>query len=162
MSAIDTFLERNARVASGWDRADAPVEPAKRIAVLLCMDTRLSGELIGLGDGEAHLLRNAGGIASDDVLRSLTISQRLLGTREVMVVQHTRCGMTSFTDDELAEAIERDTGVRPPFALGSFPDLEKSVRDSVARIQACPFLPHTDVVRGFVFEVETGRLREVG
>jgi len=161
MSAIDDFLARNARYATGYDAADAPAEPARGIAVVLCMDTRLSGALFGLGDGEAHVLRNAGGVVTDDMLRSLVVSQRMLGTREVMVVQHTRCGMMTFSEEDLAAKIEEEVGERPPFAFETFEHLEESVRDSVARIRDCPFLLHTDAVRGFVFEIETGRLREV-
>ena len=119
------------------------------------------GALLGLEEGDAHVIRNAGGVVTDDAIRSLTISQRLLGTREIMLVHHTDCGMLTFTDAEFSEAIQKDTGIRPPFAMETFPDVEGDVRDSIARIKASPFVPHKDAIRGFVYEVETGRLREV-
>ena len=119
------------------------------------------GALLGLDKGNAHIIRNAGGVVTDDVIRSLTISQRLLGTREIMLVHHTDCGMLKFTDAELEEAIEKDTGTRPPFSMGTFSSLEDDLRQSIARIQASPFIPHKEVIRGFVYEVETGRLREL-
>lgn len=126
------------------------------------MDARLeTGALLGLAEGEAHVIRNAGGVATDDVIRSLTISQRLLGTREIMLIHHTGCGMLTFDDAELKRSIEKETGIRPAFAMEPFQDLEGDVRQSLARIAASPFIPHKDEVRGFVYEVETGRLREV-
>jgi carbonic anhydrase len=132
------------------------------IAIVTCMDARIeTGVLLGLGEGEAHVIRNAGGVVTEDVIRSLMISQRLLGTREIMLIHHTNCGAETFTDDEVKDAVEKETGVRPPFALESFTDLEEDVRQSIARIEASPFLPNKEVVRGFVYEVETGRLREV-
>lgn len=136
---------------------------ALRVAVVACMDARLNPrEVLGLAHGEAHVIRNAGGIVTDDVIRSLTISQRLLGTREIMLLHHTDCGMQKFTDDDLADTIEKETGTRPPFAMGAFTDLEDSVRDSIARLRASPFLTNVDAIRGFVYDVETGRVREVG
>ena len=114
-----------------------------------------------LSRGEAHVIRNAGGVVTDDVIRSLTISQRLLGTREIMLIHHTDCGMLTFQDVDVQDAIKKDTGIRPPFAMEAFSDLEDDVRQSVARIKASPFVPHKDAIRGFVYEVETGRLREV-
>ena len=117
--------------------------------------------LLGLAEGEAHVIRNAGGVVTDDVIRSLTISQRLLGTREIMLIHHTDCGMLTFQDADVKDAIKKDTGIRPPFAMEAFSDLEDDVRQSVARIKASPFVPHKDAIRGFVYEVETGRLREV-
>ena len=162
MSAIDDFLSRNEGYASGYDKGDLATPPSRQIAVVVCMDARLeTGRLLGLLEGEAHVIRNAGGIVTDDVIRSLTISQRLLGTREVMVVQHTKCGMLSFQGEVLADAIEKETGQRPGFSFESFSELEPSVRASLAKIHASPFVPHCEVVRGFVYEVETGRLREV-
>ncbi len=134
-----------------------------RVAVVACMDARLHPrEVLGLADGEAHVIRNAGGIVTDDVIRSLTISQRLLGTREIVVLQHTDCGMQKFSDDELMDTIEKETGTRPPFAMGAFRDLENSVRESIARLRASPFLTNVDAIRGFVYDIETGRVREVG
>ena len=139
-----------------------PMPPAKKVAVVACMDARIeTGRLLGLEEGDAHVIRNAGGVVTDDVIRSLAISQRLLGTTEVVLIHHTDCGMLTFTDDAVKADIERDTGVRPPFALEAFPDLEDDVRQSIRRIQASPFLPHKDSVRGFVYDVKTGRLNEV-
>lgn len=162
MSAIDEFLANNERYADGYDKADLPMPPAKRIAAVVCMDARLeTGALLGLLEGDAHVIRNAGGVVTDDVIRSLLISQRLLGTREIMLIHHTDCGMLTFKDEAVKADVEGETGIRPPFALEAFSDLEADVRQSMARIQANPFVPHKDQVRGFVFEVETGRLREV-
>lgn len=162
MSAIDELLANNKAYAAAFSKGDLPVPPAKRIAVVACMDARLSTDaLLGLGEGDAHVIRNAGGVVTDDVIRSLTISQRLLGTREIMLVHHTDCGMLTFDDDTLKQQIFDDTGIRPQFAMEAFPDLEGDVRQSIARIKASPFIPHKDEVRGFVYEVETGALREV-
>ncbi len=162
MSAIDTYLENNAKYAAGFSKPSQPMPPSGKIAVVACMDARLeTGALLGIGEGEAHVIRNAGGVVTDDVIRSLTISQRLLGTREIMLIHHTDCGMLSFSDDDLKEAIKKDTGIRPSFSMEAFSDLEDDVRESIARIQASPFVPHKDQIRGFVCEVETGRLREV-
>ena len=136
--------------------------PAKQLAVVACMDARLNPfGLPGLSEGDAHVIRNAGGVVSDDVIRSLTISQRLLGTREIILIHHTDCGMLTFKDDELKAQIEADTGIRPSFALEAFPNEEKDVAQSMARIAASPFIPHKDQVRGFVYDVKSGRLREV-
>ena len=163
MSAIDDLLAKNARYADSFAHGSLSAPPARHVAVVVCMDARLeTGSLLGLDEGDAHVIRNAGGVVTDDVVRSLTISQRLLGTREVMLIQHTGCGMMSFADDELRDAIEKDTGVRPPFSMEPFTELDASVRQSVERLRTSPFLPHTDAIRGFVYEVETGRLREVG
>jgi carbonic anhydrase len=162
MSAIDTYLDNNAKYSAGYAKGSLPMPPAKQIAIVACMDGRLeTGALLGLEEGEAHVIRNAGGVATDDVIRSLTISQRLLGTREVMLIHHTDCGMLTFTDHGLKEDIRQETGLRPPFAMEAFSDLEGDVRQSIARIEASPFVVHKDAIRGFVFEVETGRLREV-
>jgi carbonic anhydrase len=136
--------------------------PGKGLAVVACMDARLNVyALLGLSEGEAHVIRNAGGVVSDDVLRSLVISQRLLGTREVVLVHHTDCGMLTFTDDQVKADIEADVGFRPHFALEAFSDLERDIRQSIARIKASPFVPHKDSIRGFVYDVRTGALQEV-
>jgi carbonic anhydrase len=139
-----------------------PPSPAKGLAVLACMDARLDvAEVLGLEKGDAHVIRNAGGVVTDDAIRSLAISQRLLGTTDIVLIQHTGCGMLTFTDDEFRRRLEADTGVAPEWSAGAFTDLEESVRQSIARIKASPFIPSKDSVRGFVYEVETGRLREV-
>ena len=162
MSAIDTCLANNARYAASFSKGSLPTPPAKKIAIVTCMDARLeTGGLLGLEEGDAHVIRNAGGVVTDDVIRSLTISQRLLETREIMLIQHTDCGMLTFTDAELKEAIRKETGIRPPFAIDAFPNLEDEVRQSIARIKASPFVTYKDAIRGFVYEVETGRLRAV-
>ncbi len=162
MSGIDRLLENNERYASGFDKGDLPMPPAQHIAVVACMDARLdTHRLLGIGEGDAHLIRNAGGVVTEDVIRSLAISQRLLGTREIMLIHHTDCGMLTFRDDELKAQILADTGLRPSFAFEAFPDPDDDVRQSIARIQASPFVPERGQVRGFVYEVETGRLREV-
>jgi carbonic anhydrase len=136
--------------------------PAKKVAVVACMDARIeTGRLLGLEEGDAHVIRNAGGVVTDDVIRSLAISQRLLGTTEIVLVHHTDCGMLTFKDDGLKAQIEEDTGLRPPFALEAFSNPEDDVRQSVRRIEASPFIPHKDNIRGFVYDVETGRLNEV-
>jgi carbonic anhydrase len=136
--------------------------PGRRVAVVACMDARLDlFGLLGLQPGDAHLIRNAGGVVTDDVIRSLAISQRKLGTREIVLVHHTDCGMLTFTDDEFRNALEDETGIRPAWSAEAFRDVDGDVRQSLARIANSPFLPHKDDVRGFVFEVETGRLREV-
>ena len=162
MSAIEAFLENNASYASGFAARGLGAPPARQVAVVACMDARLEvGALLGLREGDAHVIRNAGGVVTDDVIRSLTISQRLLGTREIMLIHHTDCGMQNFTDAELKDAIQEETGIRPPFAIETFSDVEADVRQSIARIQASPFVVHRDAIRGFVYDVETGRLREV-
>lgn len=162
MSATEQFLAANRRYAQSFDKGDKALPPARRVAVVACMDARIeTGRLLGLEEGDAHVIRNAGGVVTDDVIRSLAISQRLLGTREIVLIHHTDCGMLTFTDDAVKTDIERETGVRPPFALEAFPDLEDDVRQSIRRIQANPFVPHKDSVRGFVYDVKTGRLDEV-
>ena len=162
MPVTDELLANNAAYARYFTSGDLPMPPAKKVAVLACMDARLNvyGAL-GLHEGDAHVIRNAGGVATDDAIRSLVISQRLLGTREIILIHHTDCGMLTFRDDEVKAAIEADTGLRPPFALEAFPDPEQDVRQSIRRITASPFVPHRDSVRGFVYEVATGKLREV-
>jgi carbonic anhydrase len=162
MSAIDQFLANNERYAGAFDKGDLAMPPMQRVAVVACMDARMeTGAMLGLVEGDAHVIRNAGGVVTDDVIRSLAISQRLLGTREIMVIHHTDCGMLTFKDDDVRGQIADDVGYKPPFALMAFDDVERDVRESVARIQASPFVPRRDAVRGFVYEVETGRLREV-
>ncbi len=136
--------------------------PSRKVAVLACMDARLDvHRILGLEEGEAHVIRNAGGAATDDAIRSLVISQRLLGTQEIILIHHTDCGMLTFTDDEVKKKIQSETGIRPQFALEAFPNLEEDVRQSVGRIKASPFVPRKDGIRGFVYDVKTGRLREV-
>ncbi|MDP9438709.1 MAG: carbonic anhydrase [Actinomycetota bacterium] len=162
MSVTDDLLRNNEEYARGFDKGDLPLPPAKGVAVVACMDARLDvHKMLGLQEGDAHVIRNAGGVITDDEIRSLVISQRLLGTREIVLIHHTDCGMLTFTDDAVKDQIQADTGIRPEFALEAFSDLEGDVRQSMARIQASPFIPHKDAVRGFVYEVETGRLREV-
>lgn len=162
MSVTDDLLRNNAEYADSFDKGDLPVPPGKQIAVITCMDARLSPYvMLGLSEGDAHIIRNAGGVITDDEIRSLVISQRLLGTREVILIQHTDCGMLTFTDDEVKQQIQDDVGIKPHFSLESFSDLDENVRQSLARIRTSPFIPHKDSIRGFVYDVETGRLREV-
>ena len=162
MSATDGFLLANQRYAEGFEKGGKPMPPAKKVAVIACMDARIeTGGLLGLEEGDAHVIRNAGGVVTDDVIRSLAISQRLLGTEEIVLIHHTDCGMLTFRDDELKAAIEAETGLRPSFSLEAFSDLEADVRQSIRRIEASPFLTHKDKVRGFVYDVETGKLNEV-
>ena len=158
----DTCLAKNARYAEEFDKADVPVPPKSKAAVVTCMDARIeTGRLLGLEEGDAHVIRNAGGVVTEDVLRSLLISQRLLGTEEILLIHHTECGMATFRDDDVKDAIAAETGLRPSFALEAFADEEEDVRQSIRRIQACPFIPVRDKVRGFVYDVKTGRLNEV-
>ena len=162
MSVTDDLLNNNAGYAASFDKGDLSAPPARHVAVVACMDARLDVyRLLGLTEGDAHVIRNAGGVVSDDAIRSLTISQLLLGTREVVIVQHTDCGMMSFRDDDIKDRIEADTGLRPSFALEAFSDLEQNLRQSIARIQASPFISVKDSVRGFAYDVATGRLNEV-
>jgi carbonic anhydrase len=162
MSVIDEILEHNEDYVEQFAKDSLPMPPAKRLAVVICMDARLeTGVLLKLVEGDAHVIRNAGGVVTDDVIRSLTISQRLLGTREIMLVHHTDCGMLTFTDAQLKQQILDDTGLKPPFAMETFEDLDADVRQSMARINASPYIPHKDEVRGFVYDVESGHLREV-
>ena len=162
-SFADRCLDNNARHVAGLSAAaQLPIPPARRAAVVTCMDARIDpARVLGIEEGDAHVIRNAGGVVTDDVIRSLVISQRLLGTREIVVVHHTDCGMTTFRDDDVKADIEADTGLRPPFALEAFPDIEADVRQSVRRIKASPYLPVKDQVRGFVYDVHSRRLREV-
>ncbi len=162
MTVTDELLQNNARYAEGFDKGDLPLPPAKGVAVVACMDARLHvSKLLGLEEGDAHIIRNAGGVVTDDEIRSLAISQRLLGTREIILIHHTGCGMLTFKDDEFRRQIQEETGVRPEWAAEAFSDLDEDVRQNIARIKASPFIPHKDSVRGFIYEVETGRLREV-
>ena len=162
MSVTDDLLANNAGYAASFDKGGLSAPPARGVAVVACMDARLDVyRLLGLSEGDAHVIRNAGGAVTDDVIRSLMISQLLLGTREVVLVQHTGCGMMTFRDDDIKDRIEADTGLRPSFALEAFRDLEQNLRQSIARILASPFIPVKDHVRGFAYDVATGRLNEV-
>ena len=162
MSVTDELLRKNDAYARSFDKGSLPLPPAKHLAVLACMDARLDvHKILGLNEGDAHVIRNAGGVVSDDVIRSLAISQRLLGTREIVLIHHTDCGMLTFKDDQVKAQIEADTGIRPAFALEAFPDAEQDVVQSMARISASPFIPHKDQLRGFVYDVRSGRLSEV-
>ena len=162
MSVTDELLRKNASYARSFDKGSLPLPPAKHLAVLACMDARLDvHKILGLNEGDAHVIRNAGGGATDDAIRSLVISQRLLGTNEIILIHHTDCGMLTFKDDDVKRQIESDTGIRPAFALEAFPDLEEDVRQSIARIQASPFIPNKSSVRGFVYDVKSGKLEEV-
>jgi carbonic anhydrase len=162
MSATDELLANAERYAEAFDRGGLPMPPAKRVAVLACMDARLNPYgLLGLGEGDAHVIRNAGGVVTDDEIRSLAISQRLLGTEEIILIHHTDCGMLTFKDDDFRNEIQQETGIKPEWAAEAFGDLEEDVRQSIARIKASPFIPKKDRVRGFVYDVETGRLAEV-
>jgi carbonic anhydrase len=162
MTVTDELLRNNAEFASSFSKGDLPMPPGKGLAVVACMDARLNVyALLGLEEGQAHVIRNAGGVVTEDVIRSLAISQRLLGTSEVILVHHTDCGMLTFTDDQVKADIEADTGLRPHFALEAFSDLERDIRQSIARIKHSPFVPNKDSVRGFIFDVTTGKLQEV-
>jgi len=162
MSTTDELLKNNEAYAQGFDQAGLPMPPAKKIAVVTCMDARLSPYvMLGLNEGDAHVIRNAGGVITDDEIRSLAVSQRLLGTEEIMVIHHTDCGMLTFTDDDFKRQIQEETGMKPQWPVEAFADLDEDVRQSVARIKTNPFIPKKDAVRGFVYEVETGLLREV-
>jgi carbonic anhydrase len=161
MSVTDDLLANNEQYAAAFS-GPLPMPPAKHIAVVACMDARLNVyALLGLAEGEAHVIRNAGGVITGDEVRSLAISQRLLGTREIVLIHHTDCGMLTFTDDEFKASIADETGIKPEWAVEAFSDLDADVRQSIARIKGSPFIPHTDQVRGFVFDVATGKLREV-
>jgi carbonic anhydrase len=161
MSVTDELLANNQRYAETFS-GPLPLPPARGVAVIACMDARLNVyAILGLAEGEAHVIRNAGGVVTDDEIRSLAISQRLLGTREIILIHHTDCGMLTFTDDGFKASIQADTGIKPPWAAEAFDDLGTDVRQSMARIKASPFVPHTDEVRGFVFDVATGKLNEV-
>ncbi len=162
MTAVDEILAHNAELAASVPNKHFDARPSRQLAIVTCMDSRLDVfAALGLRNGEAHVLRNAGGIVSDDVIRSLAISQRLLGTREVMLIHHTDCGMEKITDDGFRAELQGDTGLAPGFAIESFVDAEANVRQSIRRVRLSPFLPHRDLVRGFVYDVDSHRLREV-
>ena len=162
MSTTDELLLNNESYASDFDKGDLSLPPAKKVAVVACMDARLlPSRLLGLEEGDAHVIRNAGGVITDDEIRSLAISQHLLGTEEIVLIHHTDCGMLTFTDDQFAEQLEESAGQRPSWSAETFEDLDENVRDSIAKITESPFIPKKESTRGFVYEVETGRLREV-
>ena len=162
MTVTDDLLANNARYAEGFDKGDLPLPPGLGLAVVACMDARLdTHRLLGIHEGDAHVIRNAGGVVTDDAVRSLTISQRLLGTTSVILIHHTDCGMVTFRDDDVKDAITAETGLRPPFAFEAFADVGEDVRQSIRRIQASPFIPHKEDVRGFIYDCATGKLNEV-
>ena len=161
MSVTDELLRNAESYAASFDKGDLPLPPARKIAVLACMDARLNVYgLLGLTEGDAHVIRNAGGVVTDEEIRSLAISQHLLGTEEIILIHHTDCGMLTYTEDRFPEKLESQTGVRPNWTTHSFTDLEADLRKQVEHIEASPFIPHKNV-RAFVYEVESGRLREV-
>ena len=161
MSVTDQYLKNNEAYAAQFE-GPLPLPPASHVAVVACMDARLNVYgILGLKEGEAHVIRNAGGVVTDDEIRSLAISQRLLATTEIILIHHTDCGMLTFTDDSFKRSIQDETGIKPQWAAEAFTDLAEDVRQSIARIKASPFIPHRDAIRGFVYEVETGRLRPV-
>jgi carbonic anhydrase len=161
VTVTDEYLRNNARYVEEFT-GPLPLPPSRNIAVLACMDARLNVyAILGLNEGEAHVIRNAGGVVTDDEIRSLAISQRLLGTREIILIHHTDCGMLTFTDDAFKRSIQDETGIKPPWSAESFTDLAEDVRQSIARINASPFIPRKDAIRGFVFDVATGKLNEV-
>jgi carbonic anhydrase len=162
MSVIDELIGNASSYGDSFEKGDLPLPPAKRVAIVACMDARLNPYgLLGLREGDAHVIRNAGGVITDDEVRSLSISQRLLGTEEIMLIHHTDCGMLTFSDDDFRRQVQADTGIKPEWAAEAFNDLEEDIRQSIARIKASPFIPNKDHVRGFIYEVETGQLREV-
>ena len=162
MPTIDELVDNAEAYAERFDGGELPLPPAKRIAVVACMDARLNPYgLLGLREGDAHVIRNAWGVITDDEIRSLAISQRLLGTEEIMLIHHTDCGMLTFADDDFRRQVQDDTGIKPEWAAETFVDLDEDVRQSIARIEASPFIPRKDQIRGFVYDVHTGRLREV-
>jgi carbonic anhydrase len=162
MSVTDELMRNNENYARSFKKGDLTMPPSRRVAVLACMDARLdTHKILGLEEGEAHVIRNAGGVATDDAIRSLVISQRLLGTQEIILIHHTDCGMLTFKDDDVKGKIESEVGIRPAFALEAFASPEGDVKQSIARIQASPFIPNKSSVRGFVYDVKTGRLNEV-
>jgi carbonic anhydrase len=162
VSVTDELLENNEAFAASYDQGELPMPPARKVAVIACMDARLNVyAALGLQIGDAHVIRNAGGVVTEDEIRSLAISQRLLGTEEIILIHHTDCGMLTFTDDEFKQSILEDVGIKPEWAAESFPDLDDDVRQSIARVKASPFIPRKESVRGFVYDVATGKLREV-
>jgi carbonic anhydrase len=162
MSSTDELLENNRAYAERFAEGDLSGAPARKVAIVACMDARLDpARALGLAEGDAHVIRNAGGAVTDDAIRSLAISQRELGTEEIVLLHHTDCGLQGLSDDDFRRRVEEETGVRPPWSTEAFADLEEDVRRSIRRIEQSPFIPHKDSVRGFVYEVETGRVREV-
>jgi carbonic anhydrase len=162
LTQTDQLLKKNESYAKSFKKGNLPLPPSTKVAVLACMDARLDvHKILGLEEGEAHVIRNAGGAATDDAIRSIVISQRLLGTEEVILIHHTDCGMLTFKDDDVKKKIEAETGIRPAFALEAFSSLDDDVRQSIARIKASPFVTKKDKIRGFVYDVKTGRLREM-
>jgi carbonic anhydrase len=162
MSTTDELLANAENYAASFDKGDLPLPPARKVAILACMDARLNPYgLLGLQEGDAHVIRNAGGVVTHDEIRSLSISQRLLGTEEIILIHHTDCGMLTFTDDAFKADVQAETGIKPEWAAEAFPDLDEDVRQSIARIKASPFIPNKDSVRGFVYDVHSGELREV-
>ena len=162
MPVTDELLANNEEYVASFDKGDLPIPPARKLAIVSCMDARVvPTRILGLREGDAHIIKNAGGVVTDDAIRSLAISQNLLGTEEIVLIHHTDCGMLTFKDEELADRLEQETGERPTWKAHAFSDLEQDVRDSIEKIKSSPFVPRTDSVRGFVYEVETGRLREV-
>jgi carbonic anhydrase len=162
VSTTDELVRNAASYAASFDKGALPLPPARKVAVLACMDARLNPYgLLGLSEGDAHVIRNAGGVVTDDEIRSLAISQRLLGTEEIVLIHHTDCGMLTFTDDDFKRTIQEDTGIKPEWAAEAFPDLDEDVLQSIARIKASPFIPRKGSVRGFVYDVRDGSLREV-
>lgn len=162
MSVTDELIRNADAYAETFDKGDLPLPPAKRVAIVACMDARLNPYgLLALSEGDAHVIRNAGGVVTDDEIRSLSISQRLLGTEEIILIHHTDCGMLTFTDDDFRQQVQEETGIKPEWAAEAFADLEEDIRQSIARIKASPFIPKKESVRGFVYDVETGRLREI-
>jgi carbonic anhydrase len=161
MSVADEYLRNNADYARTY-AGPLPTRPSRHAAIVACMDSRMKiFGLLGMGDGESHVIRNAGGVVTDDVIRSLAVSQRLLGTTEIILIHHTDCGLQKITDDEFRREVEAETGIRPPWAVEAFTDPAADVRQSISRLKASPFVPHKDAIRGFVFDVATGRLNEV-
>ena len=162
MALADELLDRNREYAQGAFAGPRPVRPRRALAIVACMDSRMDMfAMLGLDPGDAHVLRNAGGVVTDDVIRSLALSQRKLGTREILLVQHTSCGLSMTTEDEFKDELETDTGLRPTWAVEAFREVKDSVRTSLARLRHSVFLPHKDNIRGFVYDVHTGTLHEV-
>jgi carbonic anhydrase len=162
MTTIDDLLDNNRSFADSLSERHLDVRPSRQLAIVACMDSRLDVfAALGLGDGEAHVLRNAGGVITDDVIRSLAVSQRKLGTREVMLIHHTDCGLEKISDDGFRDELREATGVAPAFAIESFKDVDADVRQSILRVRRSPFLLHSDAVRGFVYDVDSHRLREI-
>lgn len=161
MTVTDDYLANNADYAGAF-QGPLPLPPSKHVAVLACMDARIDVyRVLGINEGESHVIRNAGGVATDDAIRSLAISQRLLGTKEIILIHHTDCGMLTFTDDDFKRSIQEETGVKPPWAAEAFPDIAEDVRQSLRRIENSPFVTKHESLRGFIFDVATGKLEEV-